>query len=327
MPWRAEKGKKPNPYHVWLSEIMLQQTTVAAVGPYFNKFIKKWPTVHALAEAGQDEVLAAWAGLGYYARARNLHKCAKAIVRDFGGKFPETEEELLELPGVGPYTAAAISSIAFNRFAVAVDGNVERVASRYFAVKEPLPASKDVLRKKAMKIACNNLSPSDFTQAFMELGATVCTPRNPKCGGCPWAASCAAKKLGIAESLPHKLKKKTKPVRYGRVYWTMRPDGTFLIGKRPGKGLYAGMYQLPTTEWLEKKSGLPKGRGKPLGLEVRHSFTHFDLVLEIWSAPPAGRGGKWILPRDMEDYALPSLMQKVIRLCLDKARFDDRIAA
>lgn len=325
MPWRALKGRLPNAYHVWLSEIMLQQTTVVTVGPYFMKFIARWPTLEALAKADIDDVLAAWAGLGYYARARNLHKCAQAVVQDHGGKFPQTAEELLELPGIGPYTAAAVSSIAFNRQAVAVDGNVERVVSRFFAVKEPLPKSKDSLRKHAAALAANNPCPSDFTQAFMELGSTVCTPVKPKCGSCPWQKACAAYRLGIAEELPRKTVKAKNPVRYGRVYWIQKKSGAFLIEKRKTKGLYEGLYQLPTTDWTAKgeKVAHPYGRQlkfKPLGAEVRHTFSHFDLVLEIWAAPPSGnfkvREGVFVTFEDIEDYALPSLMQKVLKLCL-----------
>ena len=222
MPWRALKGKTPDPYHVWLSEIMLQQTTVVTVGPYFIKFITKWPTVKSLAKARLDDVLTTWAGLGYYARARNLHKCAQIIAKEYGGKFPAEQKALMDLPGIGPYTAAAISSIAFNQPAVAVDGNVERVVSRFFAVEEPLPASKDMLRTQAAKLAAGNTHPGDFTQAFMELGATVCTPRKPKCGSCPWQKSCAAYSRGIAEDLPHKNIKTKNPVRYGNVFWIQK---------------------------------------------------------------------------------------------------------
>ena len=328
MPWRALKGKTPDPYHVWLSEIMLQQTTVVTVGPYFIKFLTKWPTVKALAKAKLDDVLTAWAGLGYYARARNLHKCAQAVTEQYGGKFPAAQEALLELPGIGPYTAAAISSIAFNQPAVAVDGNVERVVSRFFAIEEPLPASKEKLRAGAAQLAEGNMHPGDFTQAFMELGATVCTPRKPKCGGCPWQKSCAAFKLGIAEELPRKMPKAKNPVRYGKVFWIQKKSGEFLIEKRTGKGLYEGMFQLPTTEWTKDKTeALPhrydkKMSFKPLGATVRHTFTHFDLVLEIWSAQPAksfkASTGKFVSALEIEDYALPTLMQKVMKLCLRK---------
>lgn len=326
MPWRAAKGRRPDPYHVWLSEIMLQQTTVATVGPYFLKFTGKWPTVKHLARASLDDVLAAWAGLGYYARARNLHKCAVMVSSALDGKFPDTVDGLLELPGIGPYTAAAIASIAFDRPAVAVDGNVERVVSRFFAITEPLPLSKDKIRAGAAKLANGNDCPGDFTQAFMELGATVCTPRSPKCGSCPWRDDCTARRKGIAEDLPAKLAKAQKPVRYGKVFWHENARGEFLIHKREGQGLYEGMYQLPTTEWLAdraaaRKLPVPPGAAS-LGAEVRHSFTHFDLVLEIWQggntkkAASKSKGAVWISPRHMDDYALPTLMKKAIRLCV-----------
>lgn len=327
MPWRALKGKAPNPYHVWLSEIMLQQTTVVTVGPYFIKFISKWPTVKELAKAKLDDVLTAWAGLGYYARARNLHKCAQVVVAQHNGKFPAAREALLELPGIGPYTAAAISSIAFNQPAVAVDGNVERVVSRFFAIEETLPASKETLRTHAAQLAEGNVRPGDFTQAFMELGATICTPRKPKCGSCPWQKACKAHAQDIAEELPRKTPKTKNPIRYGKVFWIQKQSGKFLIEKRAAKGLYEGMFQLPTTEWTDsgKLKSLPHPYGqhmrfKSLEATVRHTFTHFDLVLEIWAARPGKdfrtRTGKFISVAEIEDYALPSLMQKVMRLCL-----------
>ncbi len=329
MPWRATKGKRPNPYHVWLSEIMLQQTTVVTVGPYFMKFIDRWPKVQDLAKAKLDDVLAAWAGLGYYARARNLHKCAVAVTEQHGGKFPETVEGLLELPGIGPYTAAAIASIAFNQPAVAVDGNVERVVSRFFAIEEPLPLSKETIRAGAVKLAEGNTSPGDFTQGFMELGATVCTPRKPKCGLCPWREECKARKLGIAEELPRKLAKAARPIRYGKVYWVVNSKGEFLIHKRSGKGLYEGMYQLPTTEWIENKSAVaalpPPSSFKKLealGAEVRHTFTHFDLVLEIWVGSDTKNAklhqGVWVTAKNLDEYALPTLMKKAVKLASAK---------
>ncbi len=302
---------------------MLQQTTVVTVGPYFMKFIRKWPTVKDLAKASQDEVLTAWAGLGYYARARNLHKCAQVVVKDFKGHFPETMESLIALPGIGPYTAAAISSIAFDHPAVAVDGNVERVVSRFFAIEEPLPLSKETIRRKAESLAKDTPRPGDFTQAFMELGATVCTPRQPKCFSCPWKEACIGRKKDIAEALPRKLAKKKKPVKYGKVFWIQDSRGAFLIEKRQGRGLYQGMYQLPTTAWTEDKKYISKlvsplkqkMRIKPLGVEVRHSFTHFDLILEIWGGRTRTKAGTFIFYEDIKDYALPTLMKKAIRLC------------
>lgn len=336
MPWRALKGKMPNPYHVWLSEIMLQQTTVVTVGPYFIKFITKWPTVKSLANAKLDDVLTAWAGLGYYARARNLHKCAQIITAEHSGKFPASQAALMELPGIGPYTAAAISSIAFNQPAVAVDGNVERVVSRFFAIEEPLPASKETLRAHAAQLAESNAYPGDFTQAFMELGATVCTPRKPKCGGCPWQKSCRAYSQGIAEELPRKTAKARNPVRYGKVFWIQKNSEEFLIEKRTGKGLYEGMYQLPTTAWTQDNAKIEKLehrydkqlRFKPMNVEVRHTFTHFDLVLEIWAARPSKNfkphKGRFVSAVEIGAYALPTLMQKVMKLCLRQRQPDPR---
>ncbi len=326
MPWRALPGQRPDPYQVWLSEIMLQQTTVVTVGPYFTRFLTKWPSVKKLAAANLDDVLAAWAGLGYYARARNLHKCAVMVAQDLNGVFPEDLEGLLALPGIGPYTAAAISSIAFDRPAVAVDGNVERVVSRFFAIEEPLPPSKDKLRAGAAELANGVSRPGDFTQAFMELGATVCTPRKPKCPSCPWKDECLARQLGIQEELPRKLAKAAKPVRYGKVFWVPNADGQFLIHKRAGQGLYEGLYQLPTTDWIADAQALKALKPdfktlkvKSMGTEVRHSFTHFDLILEIWKATPA-KGLKipdsvWITADNLDEFALPTLMKKAIRLC------------
>jgi len=298
---------------------------VMTVGPYFMKFIAKWPTVHDLAVAKIDDVLAAWAGLGYYARARNLHKCAQFISERLNGEIPETAEELMELPGIGPYTSAAISSIAFNHQAVAMDGNVERVVSRFFAVEEPLPKSKEILRVHAAKLAANNPCPSDFTQAFMELGSLVCTPRNPKCNLCPWEKECRARALDIAEELPRKMPKKAKPVRYGKVFWIQKKSGAFLIEKKTAKGLYEGMYQLPTTEWVTDKSkvktlAVPYGKNmafKKSKMTVSHSFTHFDLVLEIWSASAVGKfKGCFVSMENVGQYALPTSMQKAVKLCI-----------
>ena len=334
MPWRATRGRRPNAYHVWLSEIMLQQTTVAAVGPYFLRFVARWPTVDDLAAATQDEVLAEWAGLGYYARARNLHKCAKAVAA-LGGAFPRTLEGLQDLPGIGPYTAAAIASIAFDIPAVAVDGNVERVVSRIFAITEPLPLSKPAIREGAAALAQGVARPGDFTQAFMELGATVCTPRNPQCGLCPWRDDCRARAQGIAQQLPAKLAKKAKPQRQGRVYVLCDDKGRVLIEKRQGKGLYEGMYQLPTTDWqagppaddkaARVATGLP-ARGivfDDQAFEVRHSLTHFDLILQgqrgtasVAAAEKLASAAhrRWVAPAKLGDYGIPEVMKKALAL-------------
>jgi A/G-specific adenine glycosylase len=299
------------------------------------KFVAAWPSVQALAKAPLDDVLAAWAGLGYYARARNLHKCAIAVAgKPYRGRFPETEEELRELPGIGPYTAAAICSIAFDRPAVAVDGNVERVVSRFFAVTEPLPRAKPALRTKAAVLASGTTRPGDFTQAFMELGATVCTARRPKCGLCPWAQACTARRRDIAEDLPKRTARRAKPVRFGKVYWIADAKGRGLIHKRTQRGLYEGMYQLPTTDWIDDRvaakllpppTPLKALRLRNLGATVRHSFTHFDLILEIWAGDDTknkngerAAGGfpqsAWIAPENLGEFALPSLMKKAVRL-------------
>lgn len=334
MPWRARAGHAPNPYHVWLSEIMLQQTTVAAVAPYFEKFVKKWPTVKKLAAADLDAVLAQWAGLGYYARARNLHACAQTIVRDYGGAFPCTVDELRALQGIGPYTAAAIASIAFDVQAVAVDGNVERVVSRLYAIETPLPRSKPDIKIRAEEIASDVTRAGDFTQAFMELGATVCTPKNPKCGLCPWQAYCKAGQAGTAARFPRKTPKAARPVRYGKVFWITDAQGRFLVHKRSGKGLYEGLYQLPTTQWTHDKDAAMRVKAPfsglvSKGLSVRHTFTHFDVVLEIYTGvkkahrvPVSLTGARWIYPENMGDYGLPSLMKKAIKLCMGARRLE-----
>lgn len=293
LPWRLPPHApgRPDPYRVWLSEVMLQQTTVAAVAGYFAAFTQRWPTVADLAAAPDAEVMAAWAGLGYYARARNLLACARAVVRDHGGRFPETEEGLATLPGIGPYTAAAIAAIAFNRPAAVMDGNVERVMARLHAVEAPLPGAKPTLRALTAALTPRT-RPGDYAQAVMDLGATICTPRNPACGICPWCDPCAARRLRIAADLPRKAAKPAKPVRRGTAYLALRPDGTVLVETRPAQGLLGGMLCLPTGDWSE----VPPPPRPPLaatwretGLEVRHTFTHFHLILALARAEvPAG---------------------------------------
>lgn len=289
LPWRAKEGQEPNPYHVWLSEIMLQQTTVPAVIPYFKKFVDKWPAISNLAAADQDDVMDAWAGLGYYARARNLLKCAKVVANDMGGTFPQDQKLLKALPGVGDYTSAAIRSIAFDKPANVVDGNVERVMTRLFAIKDPLPNSKPELKALAGSIADDyGERPGDYAQALMDLGATICTPKSPKCMICPVRSFCRAQEEGIADALPYKVKKGQKPARQGYVYWIInRRAGDILLHKRPEKGLLGGMTGLPTSDWVDIKKGVPDHPDgmKALEYEVRksafimHSFTHFDLKL------------------------------------------------
>lgn len=285
MPWRVppedkKAGAKPDPYRVWLSEVMLQQTTVAAVRDYFQRFTARWPTVADLAAAEDAAVMGEWAGLGYYARARNLLACARAVVRDHGGVFPDTREGLLTLPGIGPYTASAIAAIAHDEPAVVVDGNVERVMARLWRVEAPLPASKPELTRLAAGLTPQE-RPGDYAQAVMDLGATVCTPRNPACGICPWMGECRARAAGVQAQLPRKAEKAAKPVRQGMLWVARRDDGAWLVERRAERGLLGGMLGFPGSDW---DGG---GGDAPLALdwqevgEVRHTFTHFHLILRL----------------------------------------------
>jgi A/G-specific adenine glycosylase len=323
LPWRARTGQRPDPYRVWLSEIMLQQTTVAAVGEYYRKFIARWPTVVDLAAASRDDVLKAWAGLGYYARARNLHACAQTVATELGGSFPETEEGLRALPGIGPYTAGAIAAIAFNRPHAAVDGNVERVMSRLLAIETPLPDSKPRIRDATQALVPNE-RPGDFAQALMDLGATICTPRSPNCLICPWAEHCAARRLGIQETLPRRKEKAAVPTRYGAAFWIERPDGAVLLRRRPEKGLLGGMMEVPSTPWLsaalsDAGSHAPiKATWRKLSATVEHTFTHFHLELAILRAEtiggeiPGEGTYRWVGRDDLDGEALPTVMRKVV---------------
>ena len=333
LPWRAPPGKRADPYHVWLSEIMLQQTTVVTVGPYFRAFLEKWPTVGDLAAAALDDVLTAWAGLGYYARARNLHKCAKVVSEELGGRFPDTEEGLAALPGIGAYTAAAVAAIAFDRPASAMDGNVERVTARLHAVADPLPGSKPILRDLAAAQVPNR-RPGDYAQAVMDLGATVCTPRKPKCLTCPWSAPCRARALGIAEDLPAKSPKKAKPTRRGVAFWCLNPSGAVLVRRRPERGLLGGMMEIPSTEWIEgdrppSRSEITRhlpvsGVWQELDGVVRHTFTHFHLELVVHATKldrlAAMRAdGIWHPLDKLDEIALPTVMAKVVKHALRHA--------
>lgn len=322
LPWRSKPGIAANPYHVWLSEIMLQQTTVAAVRDYYLKFLKLWPKVSGLAAASQDDVLRAWAGLGYYARARNLHACAREIVSQWNGEFPTTQTELQTLPGIGPYTSAAIASIAFGGRHAAVDGNVERVIARLYAIETPLPLSKPRIRENAQALVPSRRT-GDFAQALMDLGATICTPRAPTCSICPWAEHCEGRRRGLAESLPRKLPKQPIPTRKGVAFWTERRDGHILLRRRPQKGLLGGMMEVPSTQWATK---LPRrieppvpAKWKKLTAQVEHTFTHFHLELSVWKAMTDDKSlpqgdYSWVHMRDLEHEALPSLMRKVVAL-------------
>ncbi len=331
LPWRAPPGSRADPYRVWLSEIMLQQTTVKAVIPYYAAFLAKWPGVEALAAADMEDVLKAWAGLGYYARARNLHACARAVAEEHGGRFPDSEEELLTLRGIGPYTAAAIAAIAFGRRAAVVDGNVERVLARLFAVQTPLPAAGRELRALAERLAPSRRS-GDFAQGMMDLGATICTPRNPGCGRCPLMAGCAGLRKNLQNVLPARTPKKTKPVRRGAAFVAVRSDGAVLLRARPVKGLLGGMTEVPGTPWADEISSplchAPvEGAWKPVAGIVRHTFSHFYLELAVYRArvggselrEAAGRERCWWVPRnELDTQALPSVMRKVIAHALQQ---------
>ncbi len=302
LPWRS---KVKNPYHTWLSEIMLQQTTVATVIPYFNKFLEKWPTVQDLATSSLDEVLVTWQGLGYYSRARNLHKCATELAR----AFPSTEEDLLKLPGIGPYTAAAIVSIAFDKKAAAVDGNVIRVLSRYFSLSIPNPVKET--QEKLHTLLPNDRC-GDFTQALMELGALVCRPKNPSCSTCPLQLECKALAMDAVEKFPIMLPKQRLPTRYATAFIIQRDDGALLLRKRPLKGLLGGMMEVPTTSWEEEKI---IGKG-PL---VKHTFTHFHLVISVSPVRDTSSfEGIWVHPEDLQNYALPTVMKKILKVGLSQ---------
>jgi A/G-specific adenine glycosylase len=326
LPWRALPGKKPNPYHVWLSEVMLQQTTVPAVIPYFLKFTKKWPKVADLASAPANEIMENWAGLGYYARARNLHKCAITVANDHKGKFPQTQDGLIELAGIGDYTSNAIAAIAFNRPANVVDGNVERVMARIFAVTQPVPDSKTLLKSLAGVMAEGEQArPGDYAQALMDLGATVCTPTSPKCLICPVSKQCEGRNQGIQAALPTRKSKAVKPQRHGHIYWVRDAKGRVLFERRPEKGLLAATIGLPTSEWVEKGSKSPHlaflANPKMLkAVEVRHSFTHFDLTLSgaevSWSnhLPATMDRYFWVERDEIENLGIPTVFKKAVKL-------------
>ena len=325
MPWRVgpdarRAGVLPDPYRVWLSEIMLQQTTVAAVRAYFLRFTELWPDVHALAAAEDARVMAEWAGLGYYARARNLVKCARVVSEKHGGRFPRDRDALLSLPGIGPYTASAIAAIAFDEPATVVDGNVERVMSRLFAVMTPLPAAKPELTRLAEELTPRRRA-GDYAQAVMDLGATICTPRSPACGICPWMDRCRAREEGIAASLPKKSPKKPKPVRRGIVYLAQREDGAWLLETRPATGLLGGMLGWPGTDWTEtvpEEAPPIEAEWTDPGLEVRHTFTHFHLILDVRLARVQNDArpdkGTFVPGEGFQPLDLPTVMRKAFDL-------------
>ncbi|MEM8536639.1 MAG: A/G-specific adenine glycosylase [Pseudomonadota bacterium] len=329
MPWRVSPedrraGVVPDPYAVWLSEVMLQQTTVAAVREYHAKFLAIWPDVAALAAAEDADVMAAWAGLGYYARARNLLKCARAVVNDHGGVFPDTYDGLIALPGIGPYTAAAISAIAFDRAETVVDGNVERVMARLYDIHAPLPGSKPELTDRARALT-PQVRPGDYAQAVMDLGATICTPRNPACGICPWRDPCAARQNGTAAMLPKKTPKKKTPTRFGIAYVAQRDDGAWLLETRPDSGLLGGMLGWPGSDWGENPEPNPPlpADWEDLGEEARHTFTHFHLRLKVMKAKvnmqAAPDRGQFVQACDFRPADLPTAMRKVFDLARSDA--------
>ncbi len=327
LPWRTRRGETPDPYRIWLSEIMLQQTTVQAVAPFYREFLKRWPTVGRLAAASLEDVLAAWAGLGYYARARNLHKAAQLVTRELGGKFPKTFEGLRELPGVGEYTAGAIAAIAFDFPYAAMDANAERVVARFAAIKEPLPKSKPAMRA-ALQAQVPQKRAGDFAQAMMDLGSTICTPKRPACGNCPWMEGCKARMAGIQELLPAKGKERERPLRRGAAFVVRDANGAVLLQKRPERGLLGGMFQPPLGPWTGKfptaKEALLQAPfradwRKRAGI-VRHGFTHFALEIEVYSADVAKRpkaNGRWIEADNLPTCALPTVMRKILTHALD----------
>ena len=331
LPWRVSPenralGEVPDPYRVWLSEIMLQQTTVATVKSYFEKFTTLWPSIHDLAKADREDVLKAWAGLGYYSRARNLKACADIVAHDHDGIFPDTVERLKELPGIGDYTASAIAAIAFDQPAAVVDGNVERVLSRIFAVEEAMPKAKKTIKEHQSALT-PQMRAGDYAQAMMDLGATICSPKKPACALCVWQSDCAAFKLGTQELFPVKAPKKVKPTRYGWAFVAVRADGAVLLRTRPDKGLLGGMTEVPGTSWGEE---LPKspfasapfqaGWSKRCGV-IQHTFTHFHLEVEVVTSlfpmeQAAAKNSWWAAMEDIPNEALPTVMNKMLEAAL-----------
>ncbi|HKS19044.1 MAG TPA: A/G-specific adenine glycosylase [Bradyrhizobium sp.] len=332
LPWRPPAGERADPYRVWLSEIMLQQTGVKTVGPYFEKFVARWPDVGALARASQDEVLRMWAGLGYYSRARNLHACAAAVLRDHGGVFPDTEQGLRALPGIGPYTAAAIAAIAFDRRTMPVDGNIERVVSRLFAVEQPLPQAKPLIQQLAATLLADTRAgdekarAGDSAQALMDLGSSICTPKKPACALCPLNEDCLARARGAQEIFPRKAPKKTGALRRGAAFIVTR-GGELLVRTRAEKGLLGGMTEVPGSDWLAAQDDEAALKQAPALAGVRrwhrktgvvsHVFTHFPLELVVYTAQVAARtrppaGMRWVPIATLAGEALPNVMRKAI---------------
>lgn len=333
LPWRVtpaeqSRGARSDPYRVWLSEIMLQQTTVEAVKSYFNKFVERWPNVVAMANASEDDILRAWAGLGYYSRARNLKKCADLIATNYGGTFPSTAAGLKELPGIGDYTSAAIAAIAFGEPAAVVDGNVERVISRLFAIDTPLPAAKNQIRSRMGEMTPTD-RPGDFAQAVMDLGATICTPRRPACAICPVNDNCEALATRDPAEFPVKAPKAAKPLRTGAAFIAVANDGSVLLRKRQREGLLAGMTEVPGSSWTARIDGDASIDAAPFHADwvssgaITHVFTHFELRLSVYTASNiakhATNDGWWSSPSELEEEALPTVMKKAITAVIPNA--------
>lgn len=331
LPWRvspvdAAKGVRADPYRIWLSEVMLQQTTVEAVKKYFLAFTKRWPDVLAMAAASEDDILRAWAGLGYYSRARNLKKCADLVAREFGGQFPSTEDGLRALPGIGAYTAAAIAAIAFDCPAVVIDGNVERVVTRLYRIATPLPQAKTAIRAELDTLVPAD-RPGDFAQALMDLGSSICTPRRPSCILCPLNDDCQALALDEPERFPVKKPKAERPVRYGAAFVAVRADGAILLRKRPDKGLLGGMAEIPSSVWNAQSQSKLDEAPFPLDWQpsgaITHVFTHFTLMLDVYRAAFPGNaapsGMWWSSPTDIAGEALPTVMKKAIEAAIPHA--------
>jgi len=320
LPWRANPGERPDPYRVWLSEVLLQQTTAQAAAPYFRKFVDTWPTVEDLAGASTEAVIGAFAGLGYYSRARNLHACAKAIAAG-GGRFPDEEAGLRALPGVGDYTAAAIAAIAFGRQAAPVDGNIKRVLARLLALDQPAGEAKARIRAAAVGLAPSRRA-GDFAQALMDIGATICRPKNPACAACPLSDDCAGRRCGAPEAFPRPPAAKPKPRRVGTAFFARRTDGAFLARRRPSRGLLASTVELPGSVWTSAGPGTAwrldapvpaRWRRLPGGIE--QAFTHFVLSLTVFAAPfdgAAPAGLFWLAPEAVGRAGLSSVMQKAV---------------
>jgi A/G-specific adenine glycosylase len=331
LPWRVAPADRaagilPDPYHVWLSEVMLQQTQARTVAPYFTRFVRRWPDIGALAAAPEEEVMAEWAGLGYYSRARNLKKCAETLARQYNCTFPRRPEQLRKLPGIGTYTANAIAAIAFEAPVAVVDGNVERIAARLFALEQQVSAIKDDIAARVGAMVPHGRA-GDFAQAMMDLGATICTPKSPACAICPLQAGCRGK--GNAQAYPVRQAKQRKSLRRGAAYVARREDGAILLRRRPPSGLLGGMSEVPTTGWSVKKDGATDISGAPfaapwrLAGTVRHAFTHFDLELTVWRADlddaPGDGAGNWVDNALLERQALPSVMKKAIAVAYPDA--------